>query len=73
MVSLQFGLVPPLAALRFRSGGGVAEGKEGKEAAAASEGPLLPGGAPLLLGLAALAVAMLTVSAGLAATALLPF
>ena len=43
MVSLQFGLVPPLAALRFRSGGGVAEGKEGKEAAAASEGPLLPG------------------------------
>ena len=62
--------MPPLAALRFRSGGGVAEGKE---VAAASEGPLLPGGAPLLLGLAALAVAMLTVSAGLAATALLPF
>ena len=68
--TLLFGLVPPLAALRFRSGGGVAEGKE---AAAASAGPLLPGGAPLLLGLAALAVAMLTVSAGLAATALLPF
>jgi len=67
--TLLFGLVPPLAALRFRSGGGSVEGKE---AAAASEGPLLPGGAPLLLGLAALAVAMLTVSAGLAATALLP-